>query len=69
MPVSRLSSYQTGVYYSGIKLFNVLPNNISILRTYKNQFRNALQRYLLTDSFYSIDEFIEHTRCTKIEGK
>jgi hypothetical protein len=39
VPVSRLLSYQMGVYYSGIKLFNVLPNSISMLRTDKNQLR------------------------------
>jgi hypothetical protein len=42
IPVSRLLSYQRGVYYSGIKLFNVLPNSISTLRADKNQFRIAL---------------------------
>jgi SNF2 family DNA or RNA helicase len=68
-PVSRLLSYQRVVYYSGIKLFNVLPNSISMLRTDKNQFKIALKRYLQRSTFYCIDEFIEHARCTKIEGE
>jgi hypothetical protein len=47
----------------------VLPNSISTLRADKNQFRIALQRYLLKNYFYSIDEFIEHARSTKIKGE
>jgi hypothetical protein len=35
IPVSHLLSYQRSVYYSGIKLFNVLPNSISTLRAEK----------------------------------
>jgi hypothetical protein len=69
VPVSRLLYYQRGVYYSGIKLFNVLPNSVSMLRTDKNQFKIALKRYLLRITFYSIDEFVEHARSTKIKGE
>jgi hypothetical protein len=45
-PVANLSSYQRGVYYSGIKLFNSLPINIINLKNNKKQFRIALQSYL-----------------------
>jgi hypothetical protein len=39
------------------------------VRADKNQFRIALKRYLLRNSFYSIDEFIEHARSTNIKGE
>jgi hypothetical protein len=42
IPIMHLSSYQRGVYYSGVKLFNTLPTNISALKNDKNQFRIVL---------------------------
>jgi hypothetical protein len=32
IPNTHLSAYQTGVYYSGVKLFNILPTQISALK-------------------------------------
>jgi hypothetical protein len=60
LPITRLSSCQRGVYFSGVKLLNILPPKISALKSSKTQFRVALQNYLLSNSFYSIEEFIEH---------
>lgn len=42
IPIKHLSSYQRGVYYSGVKLFNTLATNISALKNGKNQFRIVL---------------------------
>jgi hypothetical protein len=42
IPILHLSSCQRGVYYTGVKLFNALPTNISALKSDKNQFRMAL---------------------------
>jgi hypothetical protein len=39
IPITHLSSSQRGMYYSGVKLFNTLPSNISALKNDKNQFR------------------------------
>jgi hypothetical protein len=61
-PITHLSSYQRGVYYSGVKLFNSLPINITTVKNVKNQFRAALRSYLLNHSFYSVNEFIEQTK-------
>jgi hypothetical protein len=69
IPITHLSSYQRGVYYSGIKLFNTLPSNISGLKNYKNQCRFVLRNYLLSNSFYSIDEFIEHTKNSNVKSE
>jgi hypothetical protein len=35
LPIMHLSSYQRGVYYSGVKLFNILPSNILALKMTK----------------------------------
>jgi hypothetical protein len=62
IPITHLSAYQKGVYYSGVKLFNILPTQISALKNNRNQFRIALRSYLFGNSFYSIEEFTEHAR-------
>jgi hypothetical protein len=36
LPITHLSSYQRGVYYFGVKLFNILPSNILALKNDKN---------------------------------
>lgn len=41
----------------GAKLFNRLPENIKILRTYQT-FKTSLQRLLLDGAFYSVEEFL-----------
>jgi hypothetical protein len=53
----RLTIYQKGVYYMGIKTFNHLPSNIKDLSDDKKKFRTALKNYLLMNSFYSLEEF------------
>jgi hypothetical protein len=46
------------VYISGIKIFNSLQSNLTTLVDKQAQFKVALKKYLITHSFYSIDEFI-----------
>jgi hypothetical protein len=67
-PITNLSSYQRGVYYSGIKLFNSLPINIINLKNDKKQFRIALRSYLETHSFYSVEELIVQSRHPHVKG-
>jgi hypothetical protein len=62
LPTTGLSSYQRGVSYLGVRLFNILPPKVSALKSSKTQFRIALQNYLLSNSFYSIEEIIEHAK-------
>jgi hypothetical protein len=59
--VTHLSAYQRGVYYTGVRLFNRLPTNISLMKHDKNLFRLALRSYLLEHCFYSINEFTDQT--------
>jgi hypothetical protein len=53
--------YQKGVY-SGVKLFNILPPKTSALKRCKTQFRIALQNCLLSNTFYSTEDLIEHAK-------
>jgi hypothetical protein len=41
----------------GIKVFNHLPFTVKDLYHKEKQFRPALKRFLLTNSFYSLDEY------------
>jgi hypothetical protein len=56
-PISNLAVFQKGSIYSGIKIFNHLPISINDLSHKEKQFRPALKRFLLTNSFYSLDEY------------
>jgi len=57
IPTANLTIYQKGVYYSGIKIYNHLPTAIKDLSGDKYKFKLALQRYLLHNSFYSLEEY------------
>jgi hypothetical protein len=57
-PQPRLSIYQKGAYYMGIKIFNQLPSYLKAMSDNKKQFRSALKGYLLVNSFYSLQEFL-----------
>jgi hypothetical protein len=56
LPISKLSVYQNGPYYSGIKVFNNLPSQIKDLSHNRNQFKRALKKFLYLHSFYTLDE-------------
>jgi len=49
--------YQKGVYYLGIGIYNHLPTANKDLSGDKNKFKLALKRYLLRNSFYSLEEY------------
>jgi hypothetical protein len=57
-PAANLTCFQKNTYYSGIKIFNKLPSNLKSLMNEKAEFTVALERYLSTHSFYSVDEFL-----------
>ena len=58
-PPVKLTKVQKGVYYSRIKVFNCLPNNIKSLSNDVRKFKLALKAFLLDGSFYTIQEFFE----------
>jgi len=61
-PTANLTKFQKGVYYSGIKNFNNLPHNIKDLTNKTKLFQNALKRFLLSNSFYNIEEYFNYQR-------
>jgi hypothetical protein len=56
-PLANLSTYQKGAYYYGIKVFNSMPTQIKDLSANRNQFRCALESFLYSHSFYTLDEY------------
>ena len=57
----KLAKYQKGVYYSGIKIFNYLPQNIKKLSWNVKKLKVTLKRFLLMGSFYTLDEYFDWT--------
>jgi hypothetical protein len=58
LPQASLTCYQKGVYFSGIKLYNSLPSNIKCASGNINKFKKLLKNFLTTNSFYSVEEFL-----------
>jgi hypothetical protein len=56
-PPSYLSTFQKGVYYSGTKIFNHLPQNIKDLSHDIKKFKDSLKAFLLMGLFYSLEEY------------
>ena len=57
LPTSRLTVFQRGPYYFGIRAFNHLPPCIKSLSNEVKLSKPALKRFLLSNSFYSLDEY------------
>jgi hypothetical protein len=66
LPQTRLTKYQKGVYFAGIKIFNHLPQKIKKLSDYTNKVKRELKKFLLLGSFYSIEEFYGWTSMRNI---
>jgi hypothetical protein len=59
VPSVSLTKVQKGVYYSGITLFNSLPLNIKKVARNINKFKHELRKFLMENSFYSVEEYID----------
>jgi hypothetical protein len=46
-----VTRYQKGVYYLGVKVFNMLPSYIKIKSDNSNKFKLVLQTFLYENSF------------------
>jgi hypothetical protein len=57
LPHASLTKYQRGVFYSGIKIYNALPMTVKNTSGNPKKFKVTLKHYLLTHSFYNLDEF------------
>jgi len=58
IPSVRLSSVHRGVYYSSVKIFNQLPQNIFKYCKNIHTFKTLLRDYLVKNAFYSNEEFL-----------
>jgi hypothetical protein len=58
LPQVSLTKYQNGVFYTGIKVFSVLPRPIKHISSSPEKFKVALKHYLLAHSFYTVDELL-----------
>jgi hypothetical protein len=62
LPISSLSLYQKGKYYSWIRVLISLPSQIKNLSHNRNQFKCALKDFLYFHSFYTLDEYFSCNR-------
>jgi hypothetical protein len=60
IPLTNLTIFQKGSKYSGIKVYNNLPDNIKQLSGNKNHFKKAVLQFLHLYSFYSMEEFFKY---------
>jgi len=60
-PLLRLTKYQKGVYYTGIKIYNCLPLKIKELSGKIKHFKRSLKKFLLHGSFCTMEEFLDWT--------
>jgi hypothetical protein len=58
-PTCKLTVFQKGVYYLGIKVFNWLPPNLRNLARDIKHFKIVLRSFLLFNSFYSLEEYFD----------
>jgi hypothetical protein len=58
-PQANLSAYQKGAYYSGVKIFNKLPSNITNVNGNITKFKTTLKRFLYANSLYTLEGYFE----------
>ena len=62
VPISNLSVYQKGTFYTGIRLFTCLPSQIKYLSHNRNQFKYGLKNFLYFHSLYTLDEYFSYNK-------
>ena len=61
LPQANITIYQKGAYYSGVKIFSILPLEIKNLARNQNMFKIALKKILYTYSFYTMEEYLSQS--------
>jgi hypothetical protein len=56
-PVHQVNDIPKRAVYFGIKICNHLPSNITNVSQEEKQFRLALKRFVLMNSFYTLGEY------------
>jgi len=59
LQLQNLTTFQKGPFYFGIKVFNRLLTSIKNTSHDINQFRSVLKIFLLTNSFYLLEEYFD----------
>jgi hypothetical protein len=59
LPSVRLTKCKKGVYYMGTEISNHLSHNIRELSNDVNNFKLVTKNFLLNESFYSINEYLD----------
>jgi len=57
-PLSHLTKYQNGVHYARIRVSIHLPTSIKSTANETKVFKKTSKRFLMDNSFYSMDEFL-----------
>jgi len=58
-PKHKSAKFEKGAMYSGLKLFNKLPQQIKSCST-QRLFKSQLKQFLLSKVFYSVKEYLEY---------
>jgi len=53
---ANLYCFQKSKFYAGIKVLNILPPSVTVLKNDEAKFKAVLKKYLRTHSFYFVDE-------------
>lgn len=56
LPYSRIKMLNCSPMYMAVKIFNKIPTDITIEKNI-NPFKNKLKKYLITNCFYTLEEF------------
>jgi hypothetical protein len=59
-PAPNLTGFKQGIYYSGVKIYNILPPHIKWLADNPRIFELKLKNFLYLHSFYSLEEYFKH---------
>jgi len=59
LPSVKLKLFQKGVFYSVIKTCNYLPKTNTELSHDVKQFRLTLKRFIISNSFYFLEEYFD----------
>jgi hypothetical protein len=57
----RLIAFKEGAYFMGMKILNYIPTDIKILSNRIELFKSTLKKYLLRQSFYSLEEYFSYS--------
>jgi hypothetical protein len=62
LPNTNWIKYQKGAHYAGFKIFNLLPTYIKCVGNKIQVLNSALKKFLLSNSFYSIEEYFNSNK-------